>query len=66
MFSLTYLILSNCNTNNVTYMNFMFSFCSSLTCLIYLIFNTNNVTYMEGMFSGMNKECNLICNDKKN
>ena len=43
----------------------MFFDCSSLTSLNLSNFNTNNVTKMWSMFSGINKDCNLICNDKK-
>ena len=63
--SLTSLNLSNFNTNNVTNMNHMFQYCSSLTSLNLSNFNTNNVTDMSWMFSGINKDCNLICKDKK-
>ena len=45
--------------------NCMFSGCEGLTSLNLSTFNTNNVTNMWGMFSGINKDCNLICNDKK-
>ena len=57
--------LSNFNTNNVTNMNGMFRECSKLTSLNLSNFNTNNVTDMIYMFSGINKGCNLICNDEK-
>ena len=46
-------------------MSYMFSSCSSLTSLNLSNFNTNNVTDMSYMFSGINKSCNLICNDKE-
>ncbi len=49
----------------LTNMYGMFYNCSSLTSLNLSNFNTNNVFYMDDMFSGMNKRCNLICNDKK-
>ena len=62
--SLTSLNLSNFNTNNVTNMCAMFQLCSSLTSLNLSNFNTNNITDMSEMFSGINKGCNLICNDK--
>ena len=45
-------------------MSYMFSNCSSLTSLNLSNFNTNNVTDMRSMFLGVNKTCNLICNDK--
>jgi len=64
--SLTYLDLSNFNTNNVKDMSYMFCYCSSLTSLNLSNFNTNNVKNMNSMFSGLNKNnCQLICNDKK-
>ena len=63
--SLTSLDLSKFNTNNVTNMLYMFYNCSSLTSLDLSKFNTNNVTYMDGMFNGLNKNCNIISNDKK-
>ena len=63
--SLTSLNLSNFKTNKVTNMSYMFSKCSSLTILNLSNFNTNNITDMSEMFSGINKGCNLICNDKK-
>ena len=62
--SLTYLNLSNCNTNDVEDMNLMFSDCSSLISLNLYNFNTNNVKYMSYMFSGLNKNCKIICNDE--
>ena len=43
----------------------MFSDCSSLTSLNLSNFNTNNVIDMSYMFSGLNKNCNIICNDEK-
>ena len=63
--SLTSLDLSNFNTNNVTNMSRMFYNCYSLTSLNLSNFNTNNVTNMGWMFYGINKNCNLICNDYK-
>ncbi len=63
--SLTYLNLSNFNTNNVNNMSYMFYNCSSLTSLNLSNFNTNNVTNMSSMFYGIKKDCNLICNDKE-
>ena len=62
--SLTSLNLSNFNTNNVRDMGYMLSKCSSLTTLNLSNFNTNNVKDMTEMFSGINKGCNLICNDE--
>ena len=49
--SLKELNLSNCNTNNVTNMGFMFNGCSSLKELNISNFNTNNVTNMDSMFN---------------
>ena len=49
----------------LTNMSRMFNNCSSLTSLNLSNFNTNNVTNMIGMFWGINKDCNLISNDKK-
>ncbi len=43
----------------------MFYYCYSLINLNLSNFNTNNVTDMSNMFFGMNKNCNLICNDYK-
>ena len=63
--SLTSLNLSNFNTNKVNDMSEMFRNCSSLTYLNLSNFSTNNVKDMIAMFSGINKNCNLICNDKK-
>ena len=64
--SLTYLDLSNFNTNNVKDMSYMFCDCSSLTSLNLSNFNTNNVTNMSYMFSGVNKEkCKLICENDR-
>jgi len=62
--SLTYLNLSNFNTNNVTNMSYMFYNCSSLNSLNLSNFNTNNVKNISCMFYGVNgKNCKLICND---
>ena len=63
--SLTSLDLSNFNTNKVTTMIGMFRECSSLTSLNLSNFNTNDKTIMHHMFDGKNKNCNLICSDKK-
>ncbi len=65
MFFFNFYNLSNFNTNNVINMSYMFFHCSSLTSLNLSNFNTNNVTNMNDMFYGINKDCNLICNDKK-
>ena len=54
-------IISKTPLNNT---NFMFYNCSSLTSLNLSNFNTNNITDIMGMFSGINKRCNLICNDE--
>jgi len=62
--SLLSLNLSNFNTNNVIDMSFMFSNCLALTSLNLINFNTNNVTDMSYMFYELNKNCNIICNDK--
>ena len=50
---------------NMTNMSGMFHLCSSLTSLNLSNFNTKNVTNMDSMFSGIKKDCNLICKDKK-
>ena len=63
--SLKELNLSNFNTNNVTDMSWMFSHCSSLTSLNLSSFYTNKVNNIWNMFFGINKDCNLICDDKK-
>ena len=52
-------------TNNVNNMEAMFYNCSSLTSLDLSNFNTNNVTNMKDMFYNINKDCKIICNDKK-
>ena len=46
-------------------MSNMFSNCSSLTSLNLSNFNTNNVIDMNNIFLGINRSCNLICNDYK-
>ena len=43
----------------------MFYNCSSLTSLNLSNFNTNNVKYMSDILSGLNKSCEVICNDAK-
>ena len=48
--SLTYINLSNFNTQNVTNMSDMFSHCKSLTNINFSNFNTKNVTNMNSMF----------------
>ena len=63
--SLISLNLFNFNTNKVINMSYMFRNCSSLNYLNLSNFNTNKVTNMDSMFDGINKSCNLICNDKK-
>ena len=65
MFFLTSLNLSNFNINNVTNMSYMFYYCSSLTSLNLSNFNTNNLSNMSYIFNGVNKKCNLFCNDNK-
>ena len=57
--SLTYLNLSNFNTQNVTNMSLMFSNCKSLTNLNLSNFNTQKVTNMSGMFYDCNSLKNL-------
>ena len=42
--------IRNLNTENVTYMDYMFSGCEALTSLDVSKFNTQNVIYMSGMF----------------
>ena len=51
---LTYLNLSNFNTQNVTNMSYMFDGCNSLTNLNLLNFNTQNVTDMYEIFTNCN------------
>ena len=63
--SLISLNLSNFNTNNVNNMNGMFYNCSSLVSLNLSSFNTNNVQNMSGLFIKLNKNCAIICEDKK-
>ena len=50
--SITFLDLSNFNTNNIYNMNHMFSGCSSLTFVNLSNFNTNNVEDMSYLFYG--------------
>jgi surface protein len=57
--------LSNFNTINVNNMNGMFYNCSSLVSLNLSSFNTNNVQNMSGIFIKLNKNCAIICEDKK-
>ena len=59
-----YLIKINCKRKLIHTKN-MFYKCSSLTSLNLSNFNTNNVTNIWYMFDGLNKDCKLICNDKK-
>ena len=63
--SLIFLNLFNFNTNNVNNMSHMFSSCSSLTSLNLSNFNTDNVIDMSDILSGLNKSCEVICNDAK-
>ena len=63
--SLTSLNLSNFNTNNVNNMSYMFYNCSSLTSLNLSNFNTINIINMIYMLYGLNKNCELICNDEQ-
>jgi len=65
--TLTYLNLSNFNTQNVTDMSDMFHCCYSLTSLNLSNFNTQNVTNISGMFSYCNslKKENIITKDNK-
>ena len=46
-------------------MSNMFYKCSSLTSLNLSNFNTNNVQNMSGLFIKLNKNCAIICEDKK-
>ena len=46
-------------------MNKIFYNCSFLNSLNLSNFNTNNVINMDNIFDGINKHCNLICNDYK-
>jgi len=62
--SLTSLDLSNFNTNNVINMEYIFSECSSLTSLNLSNFKINTVNNKNNMLIGLNKNCNIICNDK--
>ena len=61
--SLISLNLSNFNINNVINMSYMFFNCYSLYSLDLSNFNTNNVKYMNNILDGVNKDCNLICNN---
>ena len=62
--SLTSLNLSNFKTNNITNMSKIFYFCSSLTSLNLSNFKINTVNNKNNMLIGLNKNCNIICNDK--
>ena len=56
---LTYLDLSNFNTQNVINMKSMFSYCNSLTNLNLSNFNAKNITNMSCMFFNCNSLTNL-------
>ena len=55
---LTYVNLSNFNTQNITDMSYMFRDCGSLTNINLSNFNTQNVTNMSFMFY----ECGFLTN----
>ena len=63
--SLKEINFTNINTNNVIDMSYMFYDCKSLKKLNLSKFNTNNVTNINDIFNGLNKNCNIISNDKK-
>ena len=63
--SLTSLNLSNFNINNVNNMSYMFYNCTSLISLNLSNFNTNNVKDMNSIFKNLNKNCEIISEDKK-
>ena len=58
--SLTYLDLSNFNTQNVFEMNYIFSGCNSLTYLDISNFKTRNIVFLNDNF----QDCNSLI--KKN
>jgi surface protein len=62
---LTNLDLSHFNTENVTNMSHMFEECPSLVYLNLSNFNLKNVTNMIEMFNGINRNCEIICDDQK-
>ena len=62
--SLISLDLSNFNTINVKKMNNLFSGCSSLESLNLYNFSTKNVNEMNELFNNLNKNCNVILNDR--
>ena len=63
--SLTSLNLSNFDTNNVKNMSWMFYNCVSLNNLNLEKFNINNVNDINYIMDGLNKNCNIISNEKK-
>ena len=63
--SLTSLNLFNFNTNNVKDMNDIFRNCSFLILFELSNLNAKNFNNKNYMLYGLNKKCNVICNDKK-
>ena len=63
--SLNSLNLSNFNTNSVINMSWMFYNCLSLNDLNLSYFNINNVKDISWIMDGLNKNCNIISNEKK-
>ena len=64
-FSLKLLDLSSFHIDNATNIESMFSNCYNLTSLNLSNFNTNKVTAINNIFLGLNKNCNVITEDKK-
>ena len=62
--ALTSLDLTNFNTANVKFMDYMFKGCSALTSLDLTNFNTANVTYMNNMFEGCSALTTIYASDK--
>ena len=66
--ALTYLDLSNLNSDSITDMSSMFSGCKFLKTIIFYEFNTHNVTDMSYLFSGCKSLENIdlsdFCSDK--
>ena len=63
--SLQNLNLSNFKTDNVENIDKMFCSCTSLKKLNLIKFNFDNIKTMKDIFLKLNKDCDIICQDKK-
>ena len=63
--SLQNLNLSNFKTDNVDNIDKMFCSCTSLMKLNLIKFNCDNIKTMKDIFLKLNKDCDIICQDKK-